>query len=287
MPITTMSGPAVDGLSSDEDTAATGGCMARCELPAVTTDVQRAIHDLEVAGCALLSGVLDGERLERARAAVYRGRDEDRELKRTSDFALDYGARNVRVWNLPARDAVFMELVEDPVAIELIEAVIGWPALLGNQSANITEPGGEGGMLHADQIFVPEPWPERPQGMNIAWCLDDFSVENGATQVVPGSHRIGRNPRPEDAEDAMPIEVPAGTMMVFESRVWHRTGENRSADATRAGIFGWYTRPIYRTQENWFLTLPPEITETASERLLTLLGWRSEGLGLVYGRSPR
>ncbi len=81
-------------------------------------------------------------------------------------------------------------------------------------------------MLHADQIFVPEPWPAAPQGVNVAWCLDEFTAQNGGTRVVPRSHLRGRNPTPADADESVPIEAPLGTMMVFESRVWHRTGSN-------------------------------------------------------------
>lgn len=50
---------------------------------------------------------------------------------------------------------------------------------------------------------------------------------------------------------------------------------------------GWYTRPIYRAQENWFLSLNPRILEGASDELLTLLGYKTDGLGKVNGRSPR
>ena len=123
--------------------------------------------------------------------------------------------------------------------------------------------------------------------MNFAWLLDDFTAENGATEVVPQSHLAGDEADPAALADrAVPVIAPAGTLMVFESRVWHRTGSNRSTEP-RAALFGWYTRPIYRTQENWFLSLDREVVDEASDELLTLLGYRTQGLGLVYGRSPR
>ena len=84
----------------------------------------------------------------------------------------------------------------------------------------------------------------------------------------------------------MPIEAEAGSAVVFESRVWHKTGFNRTADERRAGVFAWYTKPIYRTQENWFLSLKPEIRQFASEEALVLLGYKTQGLGLVNGASP-
>lgn len=73
---------------------------------------------------------------------------------------------------------------------------------------------------------------------------------------------------------------------MFDSRLWHQTGSNRTADQHRAAAFGWYTRPIYRTQENWFLSLDPVVRESASDEMLVLLGYRTEGLGLVDGNSP-
>ena len=142
-------------------------------------------------------------------------------------------------------------------------------------------------VLHADQIFVPEPWAREPQGLNVAWCLDDFTEANGATRFVPGSHKQNRAPRPEDAAaETVPMVAPAGSIVVFESRVWHKTGHNRTREQRRAGIFAWYTRPIYRQQENWFLSLNPSIRQFASDDLLVLLGYLTEGLGLVNGKSP-
>jgi ectoine hydroxylase-related dioxygenase (phytanoyl-CoA dioxygenase family) len=256
-------------------------------LPRITNDLAQAECDIAEYGLCLVEGVLTPGQLDRARTALYRAAADDVEQGREQPrFALDYGDGNQRVWNVLNRDRVFIELVEHPSALKLIRAVIGWPALLGNLSANIVGPGGDASLLHADQIFVPEPWPAAPQGVNVAWCLDEFTASNGATRVVPGSHRRGRNPTPDDVDESIAVEAPLGTMMVFESRVWHRTGQNLTASRHRAGLFGWYTRPIYRTQENWFLALDPKLRETASDALLQLLAYKTEGLGLVYGRSP-
>ena len=257
-------------------------------LPPVTQDLSEASAHIREFGLALLAGQLSGVQLRRARDATYAAAEEDRRLARQADaFGLDYGDGNTRVWNILNRDPVFSEIVQLPVVVELLHEFLGWPALLGNISANIAQPGSEGGALHADQIFVPRPWPAAPQGMNFGWLLDDYTVDNGATEVVPRSHLIDDEVDPETlANRAIPVIAPAGTLMVFESRVWHRTGRNRSA-APRAALFGWYTTPIYRTQENWFLSLEPHVVESASDVLLELLAYKSQGFGLVYGRSPR
>jgi ectoine hydroxylase-related dioxygenase (phytanoyl-CoA dioxygenase family) len=258
-------------------------------LPKPTRDLAQAARDIKAHRLSMVEGVLERETLRRVREALYRAADDDKARGRERKFGLDYAhdETNQRVWNVLSRDPVFSDLVEHPAALELLRSVIGWPALLGNISANITGPGGGEMVLHADQIFVPEPWPAEPQGVNVCWCVDDFTEENGATRMVPGSHLRHRNPQAGEAGEAtLPMEAPAGTMIVMEARVWHKTGHNATADERRAGIFAWYTRPIYRTQENWFLALDPSVKEFASDTMLELLGYKTQGLGLVYGASP-
>jgi ectoine hydroxylase-related dioxygenase (phytanoyl-CoA dioxygenase family) len=265
------------------------GELASLPLPAPVRDVAAALRDLRELGVCVIADALAPVPLARARDAMYRAAEDDRTRGRAQHgFALDVDERNRRVWNLLNRDPIFCDLAEHPLAIELVRATLGWPALLSNISGNITGPGAAAGVLHADQIFVPEPWCAAPQGMNVAWCIDDFTRENGATEVVVGSHRWSRLPTEADAHvRTVPAEAPAGSAIAFESRIWHRTGANTTRDRTRAAVFPFYTTPIYRTQENWFLSLSPGVVNAASDTLLTLLAYKSEGFGLVYGRSPR
>lgn len=263
---------------------------AECSVaPEPTQDLDQGLRNLAEYGLTIYPEALDAAALAEARNALYRAAESDAKRLRTAKFGLDYAedSTNVRVWNVLSRDPIFEELAFSPIAIEYVKAMLGWPALLGNISANITGPGGGEMVLHADQIFVPEPWPPEPQGLNVAWCLDDFTDSNGATRIVPGSHKFNRAPRDEERQvETRPIEAPAGSAVVFESRVWHKTGVNRTEGDRRAGVFAWYTKPIYRTQENWFLSLKPEVRQFASEDALILLGWRTKGLGLVNGASP-
>ena len=257
-------------------------------VPAPTRDFAQGLRNIADFGLTIVPDVLTGDRLTATRDALYRAADADRERGREQKFSLDYGDddSNRRVWNVLNRDPLFEDVAFHPLAVDYVKAVLGWPALLGNLSANITGPGGGEMLLHADQIFVPEPWSEEPQGLNVAWCLDDFTEANGATRFVPGSHKLNRAPLAGEGTDTVPMEAPAGSIVVFESRVWHQTGNNRTPDQQRAGVFAWYTKPIYRAQENWFLSLKPEIRQFASDDALVLLGYRAEGLGLVNGKSP-
>ncbi|MDP3659420.1 phytanoyl-CoA dioxygenase family protein [Phenylobacterium sp.] len=260
---------------------------APARLPAATRDPEQAERDLAQHGVCIVEGVLQGADLQRARDALYHAAETDPGRGKGPRIRLDYGPEsNQRVWNLLNRDRVFSELAEHPLAMRLLRSVIGWPALLSNISANITGPGGGDSYVHCDQQYMPEPW-SRPQGINFVWCLDDFTPDNGATMMAPGSHLENRAPRPGDAAAAhAPLVAPAGSLCAFEGRVWHKTGVNVTADERRAGIFAWYTLPIYRQQENWYLSLNPTVLQFASPTLLELLGYQTKGFGLVNGLPP-
>ncbi|PPQ34623.1 phytanoyl-CoA dioxygenase family protein [Rhodopila globiformis] len=256
------------------------------KLPSLTRDADQALQDVAEFGIARIEGVLAGATLARVRDALYRAAASDRERGWNNRFIMDNpeDRTNQRVWCLLSRDPVFSDLAEHPVALQAVRALLGWPVTLSNISANITGPGGGEMMLHADQGFAPQPW-GGIQGVNIAWAIDDFTEENGATRIVPGSHRQNRAPLAEDDQHTVALEAPAGSVIVMEGRVWHRTGFNRTENRHRAGIFAFYTLPIYMPQENWFLSLDPAIRHYASETLLQLLGFKAARFGRFYGAS--
>lgn len=255
--------------------------MTKLTTPTPTKNVEQGFVDLAEYGACIITDVLDSATLHEVRTALYRAAESDRKYGRTQTY--DYGGDdtiNQRVWNLPSRDPVFCNLVEHPLAIDLVKRVLGWPALLSSMAANITGPGGTPMILHADQGYVPKPWGQ-PWVLNIGWCIDDFTAENGATRYVPGSHL--QNEMPNGIEQKLiPAEAPAGSIIVMEGRLWHTSGENRS-QARRAGIFSVYTLPILLPQENHFLSLDPAIRQFGSETLQTLFGFRPQVLGRVNG----
>ena len=255
-------------------------------FPSITADIQQAIEDIKAFGICRVSGLLTQSQLQRAREALQAAAEYDRDHQReTGGLILDNNDRNQRVWNLLSRDSIFCELAEHPVALQLAKSIIGWPVLISNYSANITYPGAVSGMSHTDQGFVPEPWPEDPQTFNTTWCLDPFTTENGATEFVVGSH-LDR--ALYDDGNLVPATAPAGTLLAFDGRMWHRSGANVSSNQQRMAILGYYTKTIYRTNENWFLTLGDGFLDSASDDMLTMLAYKNNDFsGLVFGRNPR
>lgn len=252
--------------------------------PRPTRDFDQAFADLDAYGACIIANVLESDKLNEVHTALYRAAEADRNYGWTRDYK--YGGDdhvNQRIWNLPSRDPVFCDLAEHPVAMQFVRQILGWPAMLSSMSANITSGGGASMILHADQGYMPLPW-NRPLGINVAWCVDEFTAENGATCYVPGSNHANGEGMGQDMKDKlMPIEAPAGSVIVMEGRLLHTNGVNRNGQS-RAGIFSWYTLPIYMPQENWFRSLNPMVRQFGSETLQTLFGFRPQVLGRINGQ---
>ncbi|MBA3653957.1 MAG: phytanoyl-CoA dioxygenase family protein [Actinobacteria bacterium] len=247
----------------------------------ITSDLDRAKADLAALGYCLLEGVMKADR-----AAAVRTRIADlaeAEIAAGTDYVYENGA-NQRVWTLLNKGDEFADIALDPTVTDLMSQLLGYGFLLSNIDANIAGPGGKPMFLHADQSFAPPPWPPWPLVANAMWMLDDFTAENGATRVVPGSHLKGEGPVPT-LEDKIttPVTGPAGTVMVFDGRLWHQTGANVTEGQRRHGILAYYCRPFVRTQENWFLSIDPDVLERRPE-LRALLGYELYlSLGMVDG----
>ena len=110
---------------------------------------------------------------------------------------------------------------------------------------------------------------------NAMWMLTDYTPDNGATLLVPGSHLSGRQPDHDLDGDAgwVPAVGPAGTVAIFEGRTWHSTGENRTGEP-RIGLTTNFCAPQFRQQENYLLGTRPEVLESASPELLKLIGFK-------------
>lgn len=254
------------------------------KLPQATKDLEKALRDLGEYGACIVEGALEPTKLHEVRDTLYHIADGDRRRGWSENY--QYGKDdhiNQRLWNLPSRDPVFCELAEHALAMHFVKELLGWPALLSSMSANITGAGGTSMVLHADQGYMPPPW-SRPLGVNVAWCVDEFTAANGATCVVPGSHHWNGEGQGRDFSDRLvPIEAPAGSIIVMEGRLLHTNGINTNGQR-RAGIFSWYTLPIYMPQENWFLSLNPLVRQYGSETLQTLFGFRPQMLGRINGK---
>ncbi len=226
-------------------------------------------------GWCVLEGALSPDEAATVLERLWRAAEESR--RRGLDTympVLDPNEANVRVFNLIDLDPVFRDLIARPLALNLVESLLGPDVLISNFTANIARPGARSMSLHSDQaLVVPEPWLE-PWSMNIIWCLTDVRAENGATLFIPGSQRVrrrdelGENP----AARLTPFSASAGSIIVMDGRVWHTSGANVTQDEDRALLFGYYSRSFLRPQVNFNAMLSAETQAALDPKLRVLLG---------------
>ena len=272
-------------------------------LPTATTDLERAKFDIDTFGYCLLQDALKPDQVDALLARLDEQREAEREL-RPPTLLPDKKQLVVFLLN---KGQVFRDLLLLDALHAVIGHVLGREYLLSSYHAHFAHPGSET-RFHTDQFWMPPPTNERKETLvrpgsitragnrghhvggeaqmspttispavvcNGMWMLTDFTAANGATLVVPKSHLSGRQPDHALDESAgwVPAEGPAGTVVIFEGRTWHSTGENRTHEV-RIGLTTNFCAPQFRQQENYLLGTRPEVLDAASPELLKLIGFK-------------
>lgn len=197
------------------------------------SDLKQALFEIELYGFTLLEGILTAEEVTAIRAVNER-------LLESAGADQEFMGRAGHISNLPTLDPIYFPLIDHPRVLPLLEAVMGENLILASLNSRVVRPGEGRQRLHAD---VPEGLHRAgaPMMMNTGWMLDDFTEENGATFIVPGSHRMGRRNPPDGMEVTRVVRAvaPAGSVLVFNGQCWHGGGENFS-DRPRHCLFGHY-----------------------------------------------
>jgi len=270
-------------------------------LPRPTSDLAQAKSDLARHGYTILTGLLDGEAVAEMQVRLPELAAEE-EARALYDHAQGETI-NQYVYMMINKGQVFLDLVQHPAILDMVGHVLGPEFLLSASDAILCKPGGAAMPLHSDQWWLPPPTPrDRPPDMragemrrfthradtggrdkpiapaaalSVMWMVSDFSADNGATRLVPGSHLSGEQPDPAVpyAMETEAGEGKAGSALIFDSRLRHATGANRTEEA-RIGIINVYCGPQFRPMENYTLGAAEGIVANASPQLLALLGFR-------------
>jgi ectoine hydroxylase-related dioxygenase (phytanoyl-CoA dioxygenase family) len=228
---------------------------------------ERALAEIREMGWTMLPGLVAAARLEALRGALDRVHAAEADVPRQR---AEPGC--LRGYNLVRRDALFREALQEPAVLALAEALLGADCILHSFESRSALPGGGQQSLHRDMPYVPE----TPLSMNVVWMLDDFTAENGATRVVPGSHRRVEGPEPNRVYDDEVLAVaPAGTLVAFDTRTWHGGGPNRT-DRLRRGFHVHYCRSWVKPQRDHPRSMDEESLRDATPLLIRLLGYHSQ-----------
>jgi ectoine hydroxylase-related dioxygenase (phytanoyl-CoA dioxygenase family) len=244
------------------------------------TSVEEVTKGLDADGYHVVEGFLDADRVAAMKAEL-RGITAATPTGR-NDFE---GFSTRRIYALFAKTRVFDDLAVDPLVLGVTEAVLGPYVQLSAPTGIDIGPGEPAQILHRDETIYPLTRPHPEVVINTMWAFDDFVEANGATRMVPGSHR--REDMPSPAE-TIPMEMPAGSVMFYLGSVWHGGGANQT-DQPRLGVILEYLVSWLRPQENHVIAVPREVVATLPERLQELLGYNiyPPFMGYVDGRHPR
>jgi ectoine hydroxylase-related dioxygenase (phytanoyl-CoA dioxygenase family) len=221
------------------------------------------------------------------------------------------GHRTERVYSLVGLDPLFADLVAHPRILAICDALLQPNYLLTASQAINLHPGETEQALHTDDSFYRIPRPRDAVSISTIWAVDPFTTTNGATQIVPGSHRWddaavgdllaqvdfssspGGEPRPPaPLPDAVrrqlrDVTMSGGSVIVFLGTLVHRGGANRD-DRPRLALSNQYCEPWARQQENYGLSIPRTAARRMSRRVQDLLGYSIHPpfMGHVLGLHP-
>lgn len=197
----------------------------------------------------------------------------------------DFGGHlTKRTGGLIARSPSSRALVMHPTVLGTVNTVLAHakrPQLHLTQIISIG-PGETAQSIHRDQWafdFFPFPTGFEAQ-CNTIWAMTDFTEENGATRVVPGSHRAEDKLRFEHA-DSVPAEMEQGSVLFYTGSVYHGGGANNS-DTVRQGLNLTYNVGWLRQEENQYLSVPVEIARALDDELLQWMGYAMGAYALGY-----
>lgn len=238
----------------------------------------QALEQLRTDGYVILRDVLPDSVLQQVRNTLAPLLDDQAWGK--GEF---FGNRTRRVHNILAKTRAVDALVSHPAVLELLHGTLIQPQVSIVNAIEI-HPGETAQFLHQDDVVFPIPRPHPPLIVNTMWALTEFTAENGATQLVPGSQDAT-----ELDEDPLIVtaEMEPGSVLVWNGGLFHGGGANH-AQQPRLGLNVNYNCLWLRQQENQYLAIPKDLAATFSDEFLRLLGYDAhiDIYGLVDHRHP-
>jgi len=257
--------------------------MGEVKHVSIDTPIEEMLQILDDDAGLIIDNFLDEDGLERIKS------DLKPYLNVTKNGQDEFtGYKTKRVGALMARSKTCQDLALDPFINQMADSFLG-PHCESYQlhftSAIQIGPGESSQILHRDRGVWGGYIPRKIETQfSTVWAISDFTKENGATQVVPGSHKWhkDRQPLPEEIAYA---EMKAGSVFIYTGSVLHGGGTNNT-DEPRLGVFLHYAPSWLRQEENQYLSCPPEVAKDFSPELRSLIGYSKGGYVLGFFTDP-
>ena len=199
------------------------------------------------------------------------------------------GYKTLRLSAILARSRASADLIGHDRVLEILDAVLLPNCInyrIGSTTAIEILPGEDHQVLHRDDSIYPARMPGMEWQVGVMWALNDFTPENGATRVVPGSHRDWMDDTALDGSRAIQTAMKKGSVLLYMGSTIHGGGANRS-NASRIGLINTYGLGWLRQEVNQYLTVSRDVVESYPEKIQRLMGYQTHGDHLgKYPDSP-
>jgi len=256
--------------------------MPKLEMLPVETPNEKIQEVLKRDGALIVTGVLSEADLKQIKAEIMPYVDAT--PNGTDAFT---GEKTTRTGALVARSPKCRELVMNDTVLSTVQKFL--EPYCERVQLHLTQvirikPGQTAQQIHRDRWAWGTHLINVEPQCNTIWAISDFTKENGATQVCPGSldWPDDYQPTPDQIGYA---EMPAGSVLIYTGGVFHGGGENVS-NGDRIGMNITYTLGWLRQEENQYLSCPPEIAKTLPPELQALIGYSLGGYAMGYYTPP-
>ncbi len=272
-----------------EDPLPTGpAATERLQADIARFDLARNVVELETDGYTVLppGKASSPDLIERLKAAMLT----IEKRVATNNLGAGSGLGSTLFHMLP-EDPAFEEALMAPESLTLVTYLLGFRAKLSQCTGLIKDSGAPALGLHADHSGkFPAPWSPISNYSVVTWVLTDYTRDNGAVCVWPGSHRWGKPVPPalrmaHDHEELRVVEVPAGSVIIWHGSLWHGAVP-RTAQGRRMTLVLPHVRDPIQPQELFWASVTPEMIERNPARFSTLMGLTSAGPWLQDGPDP-
>ncbi len=170
------------------------------------------------------------------------------------------------------KDVLFAKTLEDPRLQQIVASILGDFWIMYAYTSSSLPPNGEnyGSRIHID---CPRWIPNYSTNIGVIWALDDFTIQNGATYILPGSHNTKLVPSKELFDNnSVRLTCKKGSLLVFNARVWHKAGINLTNEFRHALTMN-ICRPFMKQRMDWVRFIPKEITDKLNAQARRIIGF--------------
>lgn len=235
----------------------------------MSTDIEAHVQRIEDVGYTIVEDAVDPGLIDALNETLLRL---ERDLGITPSHNEFEGLHTTRIYNLLAYGPEFEQIPLHPAILPICERVLDPGLLISSLSSIAIGPAETPQMIHADDQVIPLPKPHPAIICNTMWALTDFTEENGATRIIPGSHKEPESPDLFASYDSVAAIMSKGSVLVWHGSLWHGGGPNTTS-SRRVGIAMNYCAGFIRQQENQQLGLPIDTVRGFAPRLQQLVGY--------------